>query len=82
MGTGAHCTDMLQPAVWNSGMAMNVALPMLMSHLTAPESGHGQAVVEHATLAAYSEEQVWHTSLLLLLVWGVHYVPGLVEIDA
>jgi hypothetical protein len=60
---------------------LNVALPWLIEHLTDPKSGHGQAVVEHATLAVYNEEQVWNASVLLLFVWRVHYVLSTVEID-
>jgi ubiquitin-protein ligase len=65
MSTGAHCTDLLQPSRWSGRMSVNLVLPWLIEHLTDPQSGHGPAVVEHATLAVYNEEQVGHSTTRL-----------------
>jgi ubiquitin-protein ligase len=65
MSTGAHCTDLLQPSKWSGRMSVNLVLPWLIDHLTDPQSGHTPAVVEHATLDVYNEEQVLHSTARL-----------------
>lgn len=58
MGTGAHCTNLLQPGTWSARLSVNLVLPWLINHLTAPQSGHSVAQVASLTLAVYNEAEV------------------------
>jgi len=58
MGTGAHCTNLLQPGTWSGRLSVNLVLPWLINHLTDPQSGHGPARVASLTLEMYNETQV------------------------
>ncbi len=67
MSTGAHCTNLLQPANWSAKMSVNLVLPWLIDHLTDPQSGHSTAQVSSKTLEVYNEEQVMPSCVLRCL---------------